>query len=59
MAAGADYTGVDTEGHAYVAYGVLPEHPMTAIIRPDGVVGGIVFGLEGLKTYLQAVFSAI
>ncbi|KAH9829714.1 monooxygenase [Rhodofomes roseus] len=57
--AGADITVVDREGHAYTAYSASAEHPTTVIIRPDGVVGGIVFGLHGLKTYLKAVFSAI
>lgn len=56
---GADYTVVDKEGHAFAAYGVSPERPMTTVIRPDGVVGGVLFGVEGLKQYFKGVFSAI
>lgn len=57
--AGADYTVVDKEGHAFAVYGVSPERPMTVVIRPDGVIGGILFGEEGLRQYLKGVFSAI
>ena len=59
MVAGADYTVVDRDGHAYTAYGVSPEHPLVAVVRPDAVVGGIVFGMEGLRKYLKGVFSAV
>lgn len=55
----ADYTAVDTEGHAFAAYGVTPERPTTVIVRPDGVVGAIAYGSDTVKTYLQTVFSAI
>ena len=58
-APGADYTVVDKESYAYAAYGVSAEHSLTAVVRPDAVVGGIVFGVEGLTKYLQGVFSAI
>ncbi|KAH9829717.1 monooxygenase [Rhodofomes roseus] len=55
----ADFTAVDNEGHAYAAYGVSIERPATVVIRPDGVVGAIVFCLDGLKAYMTAVFSAL
>ncbi|KAH9910479.1 monooxygenase [Fomitopsis serialis] len=57
--ASADITVVDKEGHAFSAYGVSPDRPTIVAIRPDGVVGAIVFGVDGLKAYLEAVFSAI
>ncbi|KZT72192.1 monooxygenase [Daedalea quercina L-15889] len=57
--AGADITVVDKEGHAFIAYGVSPERPTIVVIRPDGVVGAVVYGLDGLKPYLKIVFSAI
>ncbi|KAH9922913.1 uncharacterized protein B0H18DRAFT_1120636 [Fomitopsis serialis] len=55
----ADFTVVDKEGHAYSTYGASPACPATVIIRPDTVVGAIVFGVDGLKKYLNAVFSAV
>ncbi|KZT64163.1 monooxygenase [Daedalea quercina L-15889] len=57
--AGADLAVVDTEGHAYAAYGASPERTLAVVVRPDGVVGAVVYGLEGLKAYFGAVFSAI
>jgi len=57
--ASADITLVDKEGHAFSAHGVSPDRPTIVAIRPDGVVGAIVFGVDGLKAYLEAVFSVI
>ena len=47
----------DTEGHAYEAYAV-PEDGLTVfIIRPDGVIGAIVLGAEGVERYRKLIFS--
>ena len=55
----ADFTVVDTEGHAFTAYGVTPEQSVTVIVRPDGVVGAIAYNLDAVKTYLRTVFSSV
>ncbi|KAI0734948.1 FAD binding domain-containing protein [Fomitopsis betulina] len=46
-------------GYAFSAYQVSTERPLIVVVRPDGVVGGIVYGLEGLKTYFGGVFDAV
>ncbi|CCM03923.1 uncharacterized protein FIBRA_06075 [Fibroporia radiculosa] len=56
--AGADYTFVDQEGHARVGYGVAPGESLVVIVRPDGVVGGMVRGAEGVRAYFKNIFSA-
>ncbi|KAJ7580191.1 FAD binding domain-containing protein [Mycena floridula] len=46
----------DIEGHAAKAYN--PEgRSMIVVVRPDGVVGAIVGGLDGLLEYLKRVFN--
>ncbi|KAJ7580192.1 FAD binding domain-containing protein [Mycena floridula] len=46
----------DTEGHAAKAYN--PEgRSMIVVVRPDGVIGAIVGGLDGLLEYLKRVFK--
>ncbi|KZT68267.1 monooxygenase [Daedalea quercina L-15889] len=49
---------VDRDGHAFAGYQLSPEKPAVVIVRPDGVVGGIVYGSDGLKKYFGAIFSA-
>lgn len=48
----------DRDGHAYVGYNVniAKDVSTTVIVRPDGVVGGIVLGLAGLQRYFKGVF---
>lgn len=36
---------------------VFPEKPMVVIVWPAGVVGGIVFVVNGLKEYFKGVFT--
>lgn len=55
----ADYTLVDKECYASTAYGVIGERLMIVIVRPDGVVGGIVYDLDGLQQYFRRIFTAI
>lgn len=51
----ADYIVTDRDGHAYNGYNVTDSATTTiVIVRPDGVVGGIVFGVEGLQKFFQA-----
>ena len=54
-----DIAVTDKEGYAFSAYQVSPERPTIIIVRPDGVVGGIVYGLDGIKTYFGGVFDAV
>lgn len=49
----------DQDGHAYEGYGIEGSAPTTAIIRPDGVVGAIVYGSEGIVRYFERIFNVI
>jgi len=57
---GPDLVFYDRDGYAYTHYEVERGDPMTiVVVRPDGVVGGIVVGLVGLAKYFGSVFSAV
>ncbi|KDQ10915.1 hypothetical protein BOTBODRAFT_35858 [Botryobasidium botryosum FD-172 SS1] len=47
---------VDREGHAYDAYAIKDEG-YVVIVRPDGVVGAIVKGVDGIEKYFSGVFG--
>ncbi|KZP23359.1 hypothetical protein FIBSPDRAFT_919161 [Athelia psychrophila] len=49
----------DKLGHAYEGYAVVPRAEMVTvyIIRPDGVVGGLVRGVEGIEKYFSGIFQ--
>lgn len=49
----------DQEGHAYQGYAVEPHAQDVAvlIVRPDGVVGGLVHGVEGIEKYFGGIFK--
>ncbi|KZT72271.1 hypothetical protein DAEQUDRAFT_722929 [Daedalea quercina L-15889] len=49
----------DSEGHAYSAYGIPGGRPLCVIVRPAGVIGGMVSGAEGVKTYFGKVLSVV
>lgn len=53
---GADYILEDREEHAHNGYGVEDKWGV-AVIRPDGVVGAIVRGHEGLEEYFTGIFG--
>ncbi|KZT74558.1 hypothetical protein DAEQUDRAFT_720739 [Daedalea quercina L-15889] len=53
-----DLAFVDRDGHAFTTYQVSPEKPTIVIVRPDGVVGGIVYGVGGFEKYFKGIFSA-
>ncbi|KAG2066517.1 hypothetical protein BDR04DRAFT_1160187 [Suillus decipiens] len=54
-----DLALIDQEGHAYSAYLVEAGQTKVLVIRPDGVVGAIVRGAEGVKKYFSRIFSGI
>lgn len=48
----------DTEGHAFQGYGIVEGEARVVVIRPDGYVGAIVRGVEGVKKYFSMIFNA-
>ncbi|KIK53914.1 hypothetical protein GYMLUDRAFT_249957 [Collybiopsis luxurians FD-317 M1] len=53
----ADTVLLDTEGFAYKHYAVTEDRlPTVAIIRPDGFIGALVYGVEGVKKYFEKLF---
>ncbi|KAJ7093880.1 FAD binding domain-containing protein [Mycena belliarum] len=46
----------DREGHAYSGYGLTPGELAVVVVRPDGVVGAVVPGAEGVERYFQKIF---
>ncbi|PCH36572.1 monooxygenase [Wolfiporia cocos MD-104 SS10] len=51
----ADYVVTDRDGYAYNGYNVADPASTTIVIaRPDGVVGGIVFTVDGMHKFFQA-----
>ncbi|KAG2128829.1 FAD binding domain-containing protein [Suillus cothurnatus] len=59
VASPADLVLVDQEGHAYSAYLVEAAQTRVFVIRPDGVVGAIVHGVEGMKKYFSGIFLGV
>ncbi|KAI0039055.1 hypothetical protein FA95DRAFT_1612889 [Auriscalpium vulgare] len=56
---GADIVLHDKSGHAYRGYGVIAGEPVhLAIVRPDGIIGGLARDLEGLSLYFSRIFTA-
>ena len=56
QAMGADLVIVDTLGHAASAYPPATNGFPVIIVRPDGVVGSVVGGVEGVNKYLKTIF---
>jgi hypothetical protein len=56
VASPADLVLLDQEGNAYSAYFVEASETKVFVIRPDGVVGAIVRGAEGVKKFLSKIF---
>ena len=56
VASPADLVLVDQGGHAYSAYLVEATQTKVFVIRPDGVVGAITHGAEGVKRYFSQLF---
>ena len=47
---------VDYGGHAYRAYLAVKGEKKVIVVRPDGVVGAIVRGVEGVGAYFSKIF---
>ncbi|KAG2040373.1 FAD binding domain-containing protein [Suillus americanus] len=59
VASPADLVLVDKEGHAYSAYLMEAGQTKVFVIRPDGVIGAIVHGAEGMKKYFSGIFLGV
>ncbi|KAG1867156.1 FAD binding domain-containing protein [Suillus subalutaceus] len=59
VAAPADLVLVDEDGHAYSAYLIEVGQTKVFVIRPDGVIGAIVHGAEGVKKYFSGIFLGV
>ncbi|KZT05394.1 monooxygenase [Laetiporus sulphureus 93-53] len=55
----ADFVVVNERGHAYLNYACSQKMMTLAIVRPDGIMGGLVFGLDGLEGYFSRVFDRV
>ncbi|KAF7356768.1 FAD-binding-3 domain-containing protein [Mycena venus] len=47
----------DRAGHAYGGYGVEAGELTVVVVRPDGVIGAVVFEAEGVEAYFQRIFG--
>jgi len=54
----ADAVLEDRGGHAYTGYAVDRARSTVIVVRPDGVIGAVVFGAEGTKQYFDGMFDA-
>jgi len=48
----------DRDGYAYMGYAVDKADNIVVVVRPDGVIGAIVFGVEGTEEYFDGIFDA-
>ncbi|KAG1743424.1 FAD binding domain-containing protein [Suillus lakei] len=55
----ADFVLLDQGDHAYSAYLVEAWQTKVFVIRPDGVVGAIVHGAQGVNKYFSGIFRDI
>ncbi|KAJ3862910.1 hypothetical protein EV359DRAFT_65254 [Lentinula novae-zelandiae] len=55
---GVDLVLRDGGGHTYKGYPALPGSCTVVVVRPDGIIGAIVGGVDGLRQYLSGVFLA-
>jgi len=55
---GVDRVLLDQDGHAHAGYAVSADKFTVIIVRPDGVVGGILYDSSRVKRYFDGIFSA-
>ncbi|KAK0466837.1 FAD binding domain-containing protein [Desarmillaria tabescens] len=51
----ADYVLVDGDGYAYKHYNMAEKLTKIVVVRPDGMIGGLVDGKDGLKQYFSGI----
>ncbi|PBK99861.1 hypothetical protein ARMGADRAFT_1008343 [Armillaria gallica] len=51
----ADYVLVDGDGHAYKHYKIAEKITKVVVVRPDGIIGALVTGVDGLKRYFKEI----
>lgn len=56
---GVDVALQDRDGTAYDGYRMVKEKTFAVIVRPDGVVGAVVSGFEGVVKYFGGIFSGL
>ena len=55
----ADMVVIDRDGHARKAYPPVAHGFHVIVVRPDGVVGAVVQGAEGVQRYFDGIFGSI
>ncbi|PBK69099.1 hypothetical protein ARMSODRAFT_957421 [Armillaria solidipes] len=51
----ADYVLVDDDGYAYKHYKIAEKITKVVVVRPDGIIGALVTGVDGLKRYFKEI----
>ncbi|KAJ4492013.1 FAD binding domain-containing protein [Lentinula edodes] len=59
QSSGFDLVLRDGGGHAYKGYPTLPGPCTVIVVRPDGVIGAVVRGIDGLLQYVNGVFVVL
>ncbi|KAJ3875557.1 monooxygenase, partial [Lentinula edodes] len=59
QSSGFDLVLRDGGGHAYKGYPTLPGPCTVIVVRPDGVIGAVVRGIDGLLQYVNGVLVAL
>ncbi len=52
----ADHVLVDGDGYAYKHYNIADKITKVVVVRPDGIIGALVSGVEGLRRYFKEIF---
>lgn len=52
-----DFIVEDSEGNAFAAYGASADEGRVIVVRPDGYIGAITRGVEGVERYFSRIFS--
>jgi hypothetical protein len=53
----ADTVLEDRDDHAYMGYAIDKARSTVVVVRPDGVIGAIVFDAEGMEQYFDGIFD--
>ncbi|KAK0202449.1 FAD binding domain-containing protein [Desarmillaria ectypa] len=51
----ADHLLVDGDGYAYKHYKIAEKLTKIVVVRPDGIIGALVSGVDGLKRYFDKI----